>query len=59
MKPFKAKGIEVIIYEPAINESEFFRSKVTRELDSFKEKSDMVVSYGMARALADVADKVC
>ncbi len=54
MKPIKAKGIEVNIYEPVINESEF-----SRELDSFKEKSSMVVRYGMGRALADVADKVC
>lgn len=58
MKRLKAKGIEVIVYEPAMKEEEFFRSKVIRDLREFKEKSDVVVANRWNNELEDVEDKV-
>lgn len=58
MKRIKAKGIEVVIYEPTYDEAHFFQSKVLNSLDQFKKKSDVIISNRMNDQLDDVYDKV-
>ncbi len=58
MKRIKAKGIEVIVYEPVLREAEFYHSKVVNDLDEFKRLSDVIVANRITDDLRDVADKV-
>ena len=58
MKRLKAKGIEVVVYEPVLDEDEFFHSKVIKSLDEFKASCDVIVSNRMVNEIKDVTDKV-
>jgi UDPglucose 6-dehydrogenase len=58
MKRIKGKGIEVVLYEPALQEDNFYNSRVLRDLDEFKKISDVIVANRMSDDIKDVEDKV-
>ena len=58
MKRIKAKGIEVVVYEPSLDAEDFFRSRVIRDIDEFKRISDVIVANRLSDEIMDVMDKV-
>jgi UDPglucose 6-dehydrogenase len=58
MKRIKAKGIEVIVYEPVLEEERFFNSRVIRDLEAFKGEADLVLANRITEDIADISGKV-
>jgi len=58
MKRIKAKGIEVIVYEPVLNEAEFYNSRIVNDIESFKREANIIIANRKTEALAEVANKV-
>jgi UDPglucose 6-dehydrogenase len=58
MKRLKAKGVEVLLYEPLLTEDFFFHTEVVRDLDEFKERCDVIAANRRTHDIADVEDKV-
>jgi UDPglucose 6-dehydrogenase len=58
MKRIKARGIEVVVYEPTLKSKDFFNSKVVRQLSDFKQQSDVIVANRLDEEINDVLTKV-
>ncbi len=58
MKRIKAKGVEVLVYEPLIEDQRFFNSEVIRDLEAFKRRSDIIIANRMVEDLEDVTEKI-
>ena len=58
MKRIKAKGIEVVVYEPTLKDDAFFNSKVIHSLDAFKQMSDVIIVNRITDELSDVMEKI-